>query len=113
MVMKKLITIPIKPISVNKVWQGRRFKTAEYKKWREEAMWLLSKQKPIKECTLILDFYVKNATMTDVDNLIKPTLDALVEKGLLVDDRYITSLTATKHKGKEERIVIQIIPETL
>lgn len=107
--MNKPICIPLKPITVNQCWQGRRFKTPKYKEWRKAIGWLLNKDKyPRGECEVILDFYIKHYSTTDVDNLIKPTLDALQEHGVIENDKYIVSIRATKHKSVNERIIIQI-----
>ena len=35
------LSIDIKPLSVNKCWQGRRYKTSEYKAYEEELLWIL------------------------------------------------------------------------
>ena len=35
------VIIDIKPLSVNKMWQGRRYKTYEYQKYEKEFLYLL------------------------------------------------------------------------
>ena len=40
--------IEIRPLSVNACWQGRRFKTPEYKAYEEEMLLRLPKEKMIK-----------------------------------------------------------------
>lgn len=60
-----------------------------------------------------LRFYVKNFSMIDVDNLVKSTLDGLVENGLIEDDRFIVSQYHEKRPVAEyssERIVLNITP---
>lgn len=98
-------------MSVNKAWQGRRFKTPEYKAWREEAAWKLMPYKMFAcdgWCNIEFNFHIKSYKATDVDNLLKTAIDSLVEAGIIKDDRYIKSITATKHRAKEERILITI-----
>lgn len=108
--MPELIIIPIKPITVNQAWKGEKYKTPKYKQWRQDVCCLVPRRKKlIKWCKIELDFYIKYYSMTDVDNLIKPTLDALQEVGVLEDDKYVVSVLATKHKMiKEEKIILQI-----
>ena len=95
--------LDIKPLSVNQVWQGKRFKTKAYKDYEKEA---LLKLKPMQvgegRLSLFLRFGLssKNA---DIDNPIKPWLDIL-QKKLGFNDRQIYRLTVEKvdvPKGKE------------
>lgn len=95
--------IEIKPLSVNQVWQGKRFKTKVYKDYEKEA---LLKLKPMQvgdgRLSISLRFGVssKNA---DVDNPIKPFLDIL-QKKYGFNDRQIYLLTVEKvdvPKGSE------------
>jgi len=107
------IHLPLKAITVNQCWQGRRFKTAAYNQWRNAATMLLKgvEKGKVKWCEVELEFLVKSFSTTDVDNLIKPTLDALVESGILEDDRYITKVTASKSRvqnKEQESIKINI-----
>lgn len=39
---------------------------------------------------------IAHATKPDADNVAKIVLDAMVEAGILADDRYVVSLTASK-----------------
>ena len=76
--------IEIKPLSVNKCWQGRRFKTPEYKDY-ELSVCLLLVPKEKKEKALrvpkgklkvdyVFGLSSKNA---DIDNCVKPLTDIL------------------------------------
>ena len=96
--------IKINPISVNKCWQGRRFKTKEYKEWRELFYYLTPRIiKPLKtKIQLSVSFWIKNVKMADLDNLLKPFIDALVECGYLEDDKQIISIRADKNYIKEK-----------
>jgi len=40
-----MITIPIKALSVNKAWRGRRFKTNDYKNFETEMLYKLPEMK--------------------------------------------------------------------
>jgi len=105
----KQLEIKLKPITVNQCWQGRRFKTPAYTNWRKSFSLLLKDKSQIKgELSVILEFYIKHASTTDTDNLIKPTLDALKEIGVIVDDKYITEIHAYKYKSDKEFIRITL-----
>lgn len=95
--------INIKPLSVNQVWQGKRFKTKAYKDYEKEVLLTL---KPIEvnggKLRLHLRFGVssKNA---DIDNPVKPFVDCL-QKKYGFNDRQIYQLTVEKidvPKGQE------------
>lgn len=93
------------PISINQCWKGRRFKTAEYKAWRETVGWLMhghpkmprTPQKPFYELHLV--FYKKSLITYDSGNNIKAVEDALVDVGIIDDDRYILRHTIEKKIG--------------
>ncbi len=80
--------VKIKPLSVNKVWRGRRFKTKEYKDYEKL---LLSILEPLKvpqgrlELKLTFGFSSK---ASDWDNPIKPFQDIL-QKKYNFDDKWI------------------------
>ena len=102
-------TIVIKPISVNACWQGRRFKTEAYRSWRDEACLCLKRHDCAQKGNIQLHirFYLKRSN-SDIDNCVKPFLDALTEAGIIEDDRYITKLIVEKIKSDEEKIEYEI-----
>lgn len=72
--------IQIKPLSVNKAWKGRRFKTDDYKQYEHDVLWLLPKIKipePPFEIHFKFGFSSKSA---DYDNPVKITQDILSKK---------------------------------
>lgn len=111
-----MIAVNIKPFSINDAWRGRRYKTLEYKKWRIECCLLMQLKKnhqyPIKGYVEIhYEFFLKNYEKTDVDNLMKTTSDALVERGVISDDRFVKKYVVEKFKVDmldEEHIRISI-----
>lgn len=106
-----MITIPIKPISTNKLFQGRRFKTREYNKFLEAALYFAPKIKMIKGIVQVrVDFYTKHAKRSDIDNFLKGTFDLIVKAGYIEDDRFIYKLIARKFKSDNERIELRIKP---
>ena len=68
----------IKPLSTNRLFQGRRFKTPEYHKYRQDLGLLLGKVKQVKGyVSIAMTFYLpsKQFLTCDLDNFIKPILD--------------------------------------
>ena len=104
------VTLPFRPLSINKAWQGRRYKTREYDDFITDCLWSLPRRKMIRgNVAVIMDFYLKRAKNCDVDNFIKPLLDIIVKKGYIKDDRYVFFLQAQKHYSQNEKIKINII----
>ena len=106
------IKINVHPLSVNKCWQGRRFKTKDYLNYEEEVLYLIGRNEMITGYVGVeYDFYIKNFKLSDVGNLEKPLTDIIVKAGLIEDDRFIITMKLTKHKIAKyikEYIVIRI-----
>lgn len=96
-------TVNIKPLSVNEVWQGRRFKTSAYLSYEKALLFLLPHLKvgpPPFRVTYELGMSNKRA---DPDNPIKPLQDVLCKK-YKFDDKDIYEIHIKKvvvQKGKE------------
>ena len=77
-----------KPMSVNEARQGRRFKTKKYKNYREMLQTTLPYFKIPKDVPLKvrLVFAFSNSA-SDIDNPIKPVLDAIQDKYWINDKR--------------------------
>lgn len=80
------------PSSVNGIWRsgnGRTYKAKEYRAWEEAADEAISEQKP--GC-LEREFFVTilvgrpDKRRRDLDNLVKPLLDACERNGVVEDD---------------------------
>ena len=95
--------IKTKPLTVNKAWQGRRFKTPEYKSYETEVLWLLPSIKlpesPFR-VEMVVGFSNKNS---DVDNVLKPFLDILQKKYGFNDSKiyYLSIKKEIVPKGSE------------
>jgi len=73
--------INIKPLSINKCFQGRRFKTQEYKDYEQEVYYMLKPMKISKKKKLSLRIIVGfKSTLADIDNIAKPFIDILQKK---------------------------------
>jgi|SRR3990167_1016595 len=104
-----MVRIAIKPISVNKCWKGRRFKTLDYEAYEREMMYTLPKLK-IPQGKLILHLTVGfSSKSSDLDNTIKPILDIL-QKKYDFNDKMIYAIKANKVdvKKNEEYIDFKI-----
>ena len=100
------IKINIKAISVNSVWQGRRFKNQEYKRYEKALLLLLPPDLKIpkkRKLEIKIEFGL-SSKLSDLDNPIKPVLDVLEKKYPDFSDRMIFKMIVHKvivPKGKE------------
>ena len=70
----------IKPLSANKAWQGKRFKSPEYKAYEKELMYTLPARKlPKPPYKIYFEFGFSNMA-SDWDNPIKQCQDVLALK---------------------------------
>ena len=98
-----MVRLDLRPLSVNKCWQGRRFKTPEYKEYEQTVLLLLPKLKiPSGKLALTITFGFSNKA-SDIDNPLKPLLDIL-QKAYGFNDKQIYRLNIHKEevaKGAE------------
>ena len=95
-----MIKIDIKPLSVNKCWQGRRFKTPEYTKYEIDCFILLPRINMIDPPYGIwIEFGFSNMA-ADIDNPVKPFLDIL-QKKYGFNDKDVVEMHLTKVKVKK------------
>lgn len=98
-----MVTVELKPLSINEAFQGRRFKTEKYKKFEKNSMLLLPKIKlpePPFEVRYVFGFSNK---ASDADNPTKPLQDIL-QKKYKFNDKEIYRIIIDKvivKKGKE------------
>lgn len=103
--------VDIKPLSVNEAWQGRRFKSAKYKRYEKDVLLLLPEfEVPDGELTLHLEFGLSSKA-ADIDNPVKCFCDCL-QKKYNFDDKMIYRLEVTKIivKRGQEYIDFSITP---
>jgi crossover junction endodeoxyribonuclease RusA len=81
----------------------RRFPSKRYRAWRREAAALLGIKK-FKSLTgpviVHIDLTQPDKRRRDVDNFIKPLLDAIVSAGVLYDDSQVVRVTSAWADGK-------------
>ena len=96
-------TTLIKPLSVNEVWQGKRYKTKAYKAYEKELAYRLPRIKiPDGNIHLRLSFGFSNRG-ADLDNCVKPFVDILQKKYGFNDNRIykLTLIKCIVDKGAE------------
>lgn len=103
------ISIPLKPLSINEAFQGRRFKTKKCITFCEDFLKIAPRKKMIKgKIEIVYNFYVKNHKQADYDNMIKITQDMLVRCEYIEDDRKIYKAIIHKIPSMEEKIEVEI-----
>lgn len=87
--------IEIKPLSVNEIWKGKRFKTDKYLIYERNLLLLLPdckiENKPLK-LSLYFGF---SSLLSDIDNPVKPFIDVL-QKKYGINDKLIYELHIKK-----------------
>jgi Holliday junction resolvase RusA-like endonuclease len=87
--------INTKPLSVNQCWEGKRFKTLEYKKYERDLLLMLPKKTfKFDKFSIEIEFGF-SSPLADIDNPLKPFLDIL-QKKYDINDRYIFTLKVSK-----------------
>ena len=125
------LTIPFPP-SANSIWKGgrgRTFRSKEYKdfigtvayiwqvgntKSERGIIYSASKAKEWKtdkQYEVRIELVPRTNRRYDVDNFIKPTLDALTHAGLWDDDSQVIRLIANKNEKENEAYAIVEIAE--
>lgn len=96
----------------------RTVKTADRRQWDALMVAQLRHQWNLRlpideEVFLVLDVHLSANTM-DVDNPLKPLLDAMQEAGVLKNDRIVRRATITKHVDRHRpRVEVIVYPSTL
>jgi len=76
-----MIEIKLKPLSVNEVWKGKRFRTKAYDNYERALMFMLPKKITIPEPPFLLTLeFGFSSSASDWDNPIKPFQDVLAKK---------------------------------
>lgn len=109
------LIIPMKPMSVNRAWQGRRFKSDEYEAYEKEMLLRLPPGKlPEPPYRVFYEFGFSRRD-SDWDNPVKPTQDVL-QKKYRFDDKEIYEAHVRKtivKKGHEfVRVKIEHLDRT-
>jgi hypothetical protein len=89
--------LDIKPLSVNKCWQGKRFKTKEYLLYEKKCILLLPNIKVGVPPYLLNIVFGLSSPLADIDNGLKPFIDIL-QKKYDFNDKDIVELNVKKEK---------------
>ncbi len=107
-------SIPVKPLSVNKAYRGRRFKTKDYIDFESDVGKTIGQcqdELPSGELFVIYTFHIKNYGRSDTANMEKVLSDTLKKLGYFRDDSDIKSIYMVKERTKQdERIDVEIHP---
>lgn len=107
-----MIDIPIKPLSVNSAWKGKRYKTNDYKVYENFCLILLPALKmPPAPYELTIEFSFSSSA-SDLDNPLKCFIDILQRK-YLINDKDIYKLIVTKKIVPKNQEKISFKIETL
>ena len=100
-----MLVVEIKPLTVNQVWAGKRFKTPAYKQYEYEVQRLLPDHLELPDGKLHLRLIWGVSTdLSDWDNPIKPFQDVLQKKYKFFNDskvRYGEVIKTVVKKGHE------------
>jgi crossover junction endodeoxyribonuclease RusA len=112
-------TLPWPP-SVNHYWKSngtRRYISPQARQWLEEALWLLKQARGGRptiqgEVAVRIVAYPPDHRKRDLDNLLKPILDALTKSGIIEDDYQVADLHMTR-RASEKPGKVQVVVEVL
>lgn len=104
--------LPLPP-SINNAFvqftQGRvtrRVKSKDYAKWQKDAVsHLIETAAPVTASRYSVNIDLGINYQSDIDNRVKPILDALVKAGMISDDRYIDTITVRRDQSIEGCVV--------
>lgn len=96
---------------------GGRAKSTAYKKWIQEAGWTIVQQlagqrgEPLEGPVSVM-ISAHLSRRRDLDNIVKPLLDLLVELRIIKDDQWVDFLSVTRHPAfkewPEERVTLRV-----
>jgi Holliday junction resolvase RusA-like endonuclease len=104
-----IVSLQIKPLSVNVCWQGKRFKTKAYQAYEKEVLLRLPMLRmPEPPYRFTYEFGLSNM-QSDVDNPTKPLQDILSKKYGFNDNQIIEAvLRKVKVKKGEEYFTVTV-----
>jgi Holliday junction resolvase RusA-like endonuclease len=104
------------PPSANKLWkqQGpKRIRTLAYNEWTMHVRTAVRVQKfpcGIKHRVILVIGVTRNNMAADIDNRIKPTLDALKHASVYRDDNMVTAVAATWQPENKPTMQVLMVP---
>lgn len=106
-----MVRLPIKPLSLNNAYRGRRFTTPELKRYKEDVTKLLPKMDVPTGALAVRYVFGVSSKAIDGDNLIKCLQDALADAYGFNDNRICKWDVEKRYVPKgAEFIEFEIVP---
>lgn len=95
------------------VARNRKILSSDGRKYKNDMSLLLSAEKGFGEArvSVIIRAYPPDNRRRDLDNLLKPTLDALEAGGIFANDSQIDELAIVREKVKKDGELVVIVTE--
>ena len=114
------LTIPFPP-SANHIWRegrGRTFRSTEYKTFVQHVGWLWLQAVPplwsqTERYAVAIELIYDSNRRYDVDNRVKPILDALTKAGAWKDDSQVDAILVVRGEIDKDRPRAQVTIEKL
>jgi len=105
-----ILTLHIKPLTVNRAWRGRHFSTTAKKQFETRLHWSLPKVAVVGKpfYRVEYDLHLVNFAAMDWDNCCKVLQDCLVKKGIISNDAKIVDARVRKFPAKADKVVVRI-----
>lgn len=100
------------PPTVNHYWSYhgvRRFLTKRAVIFRKDVEIACRAHRIEGRLAVTIDYHPPDRRKRDIDNIIKPILDALQHAGLFDDDFQIQKITATRHDVQDGGVVVILV----
>ncbi len=96
------------------IWKGRKILSKRAKKFKTDcAVYIKRPSKPFEgEVRVSISLKMPDKRKRDIDNLLKPILDALTDYGVYCDDSQIFSLSIFKDPYMNAGEVLVIVEDT-
>ena len=93
---------------------GMRFRTRQYRAFIDNVYWIWRTEGPRRwdrqrRYAVVIVAYMPDRRKRDLDNIVKPTLDALTNAGAWDDDSQVDSITALRAGVRPEKPGIEIV----
>lgn len=111
-----MLSLPFPPTLNHNVRSGygMRFRTRQYRAFIENVYWIWRTEGPRRwnkqrRYAVVIVAYMPDKRKRDLDNIIKPTLDALTHAGAWDDDSQVDSITILRAGVRTEKPGIEIV----